>query len=189
MRTEKEKMLSGELYNPFDSELSKERYHAKQALHAYNKSGPADAKEQRRLIKELFGTVGKQYQIEQPFFCDYGYNIHIGAFFFSNYNCTILDVARVTIGDNVMFGPNVGLYTVNHPLNAVRRNTGLEYAKPVTIGNNVWVGGHSVILPGVTIGENSVIGAGSVVTKDIPANVVAVGNPCKVLRPITEEDV
>jgi len=189
MKTEKEKMLSGELYNPFDSVLSKDRYHTKQALHAYNKLGPAEAKEQKKMIKALFGTVGKHYQLEQPFFCDYGYNIHIGAFFFSNYNCTILDVATVTIGDHVLLGPNVGIYTVNHPLNSERRKSGLEHALPIVIGNNVWIGGHSVILPGVTIGDNSVIGAGSVVTKDIPTNVVAVGNPCKVLRYITEDDI
>ena len=126
--------------------------------------------------------------IEQPFRCDYGKNIEVGNNFFANYNCVILDVAKVTIGENVMFAPNVSIYTAGHPIHPESRNSGYEYGIPVTIGNNVWVGGNVVITPGVTIGNNVVIGAGSVVTKDIPDNVIAVGNPCRVIREITEED-
>ncbi len=140
------------------------------------------------MIKKLFGSTGSMFCIEQPFHCDYGFNIQIGENFFSNYHLTILDCAPVRIGNNVMFGPNVSIYTAGHPIYAEVRNTGLEFALPVTIGDNVWIGGNTVINPNVSIGDNTVIGSGSVVTKNIPANIVAAGNPCRILREITEED-
>ena len=136
------------------------------------------------LIKNILGKTTDHFHIEQPFYCDYGYNIEIGENFYTNHNVVILDCARVTFGDNVFIAPNCGFYTAGHPLDAERRNKGLEDAKPITVGSNVWIGGGCTILPGVTIGDNTVIGAGSVVTKDIPANVLAFGNPCKVVREI-----
>jgi len=184
MQTEKQKMLSGELYNAFDAALVAERSHAKEIIYEYNKLRPSQTEERKLVIKKLFGSVGAEFIIEQPFYCDYGCNIRIGENFFANFNCVILDEAPVRFGRNVMLGPNVSIYTAGHPLDIETRNAGVEYAYPVTIGNNVWVGGNVIILPGVSIGDNSVIGAGSVVTKNIPANVVAVGNPCKVLRGI-----
>lgn len=138
-------------------------------------------------VKALLGSSDGAF-INPPFYCDYGSHIHVGKNFFANYNCTIIDVAPVTIGDNCQLAPGVAIYTAGHPVHPATRNTGYEYGKPVTIGDNVWVGGNTVILPGVTIGSNTVIGAGSVVTHDIPGWVVAAGNPCKVIRPITEDD-
>lgn len=189
MKTEKEKMLAGELYNAFTAELVAERDKIKNLLHHYNRLLPTDTTAKRQLLREMLGHCGEQFIIEQPFYCDYGYNIFLGENFFANFNCVILDEAPVKFGSDVLLGPNVSIYTVNHALNPERRKAALEIAKPVTIGNNVWVGGNTVILPGVSIGDNAVIGAGSVVTKDIPANTIAVGNPCKVLRPITEDDI
>ena len=142
----------------------------------------------KEMIKNILGKTGEEICIEQPFRCDYGKNIEVGNNFFANYNCVILDVAKVTIGENVMFAPNVSIYTAGHPIHPESRNSGYEYGIPVTIGDNVWIGGNVVITPGVTIGNNVVIGAGSVVTKDIPDNVIAVGSPCRVLREITEND-
>ena len=136
----------------------------------------------------LCGRTGQHLHIEEPFHCDLGYNIEVGEWFYANYNCVILDVCRVTIGDNVMFAPNVAIYAAGHPVHPAARNSGYEYGQPVAIGNNVWLGGNTVVTPGVTIGDNVVVGAGSVVTRDIPANVVAAGNPCRVLRAITEAD-
>ena len=136
-----------------------------------------------KIVKELFGKSSNAF-VNPPFFCDYGKHIEVGKNFFANYNCTLIDVAKITIGDNCMFGPNVAIYTAGHPLHPVTRNSMYEYGKPVTIGDNVWLGGNTVICPGVTIGDNVVIGAGSVVTKDIPPNVIAYGNPCKVVRNI-----
>ncbi|MFL9484207.1 sugar O-acetyltransferase [Chitinophagaceae bacterium LWZ2-11] len=184
MKSEKDKMLAGELYNASDPELTAERMYAKAKIHQYNQLYPSFIVGRTCIIRELFGSVGDQFNVEQPFYCDYGYNIHVGENFYANYGCTILDVAPVHIGDNVMLAPNVNIYTAGHPINAKERNSGLEFGHPVTIGNNVWIGGNVTILPGVTIGDNAVIGAGSVVTKDIPANVVAVGNPCKVVKDI-----
>lgn len=184
MKTEKEKMLSGETYNPYVPDLTKDRARLKDQIYQYNQLKPSESEAKQELLKKVLGSTKESFTIEQPFYCDYGYNIHIGNNFFSNFNCVILDVALVTIGDDVLLGPNVSLFTVNHVLDPKGRKQGLEYAKPITIGNNVWIGGNVVILPGVTIGENSVIGAGSVVTKDIPANVIAVGNPCKVVKEI-----
>lgn len=188
MVTEKEKMIAGKAYYPGDAQLLADRAAAKQILYEYNRLSPSHAKQREAYIRELLAQTGDSFVIEQPFYCDYGYNIKIGENFFSNMNCVILDEALVTIGDNVLFAPNVSLYTAGHPLDVERRVAGIEYARPITIGNNVWVGGSVTILPGVSIGDNSVIGGGSVVTKDIPANVLAVGSPCKVLREINDAD-
>ena len=186
--TEKEKMIAGKPYFASDKELQKARLEAQRKCYSYNQIDPKNYKERKALIKNLFGHTESMFFVEQPFFCDYGYNIHIGNNFFSNYHLTILDCAPVHIGENVMFGPNVSLYTAGHPIHAEIRVTGVEYAFPITIGNNVWIGGNVVINPNVNIGNNTVIGSGSVVTKDIPSNVIAAGNPCKVIREITDED-
>lgn len=186
--SEKEKMISGKPYFANGKELFTERQNAKELVFEFNNSHPTELKFRVEIIKKLFGKTEKGFYIEPPFRCDYGYNILIGKNFYSNYNCTILDCAQVKIGDNVMFAPNVSIFTAGHPIHAEKRNTGVEYAFPVTIGDNVWIGGNVVINPGITIGKNSVIGSGSVVTKDIPDNVIAFGNPCQVIREITEED-
>ena len=143
---------------------------------------PEKSEKQKMLDGELYNAGGEEFQIESPFFCDYGFNITIGENFYANHNLVILDGAEVTFGDNVFIGPNVGIYTAGHPINVELRNNGIEYAKSIKIGNNVWIGGNVCILPGVTIGDNVTIGAGSVVTKDIPSNVTAFGNPCKVYK-------
>lgn len=183
-KTEKEKMLAGELYYAFDEELVKERERAKELLYELHHLSPAEQEKRTGLFRQLLGKTGQQFIIESPFHCDYGYNIRLGENFYANVGCTILDVAPVTIGDNVLLAPHVGIYTAGHPLDVELRVAGLEYGYPVTIGNNVWIGGNVVILPGVSIGDNTVIGAGSVVTKDIPDHVVAVGNPCRVIKDI-----
>lgn len=184
-KTEKEKMIAGELYIASDAQLVSERDYTKEQIFDYNNLRPSETGRRSELLKQLFGSVGKEFLIEQPFRCDYGYNIHIGENFYANMGCTILDEAPVTFGENVLLAPNVSIYTAGHPLDVETRNAQIEYAYPVTIGDNVWIGGDVVILPGVTIGNNSVIGSGSVVTKNIPANVVAVGNPCRVIKGIT----
>lgn len=189
MKTDKEKMLTGELYLAFCDELVQERDRTKEVLFEYNNLPPSATQRRTELLKQFFGSTGQQLLVEQPFRCDYGYNIHVGENFYSNMGCTILDEAKVTFGNNVLLAPNVSIYTAGHEVNVARRVAGWEYAYPVTIGNNVWIGGNVVILPGVTIGDNSIIGGGSVVTKSIPANVIAVGNPCKVLRAMTEEEL
>ncbi len=181
-------MLAGLPYLAFGEELFNERQFAKDLLFSYNNLHPSDVVERDALLGKLLGKVGKPFFIEPPFRCDYGYNIFLGDNFYANYNCTILDCAAVTVGDNVMFAPNVSLFTAGHPIHAEPRNSGYEYAFPITIGDNVWIGGNAVINPGITIGANTVIGAGSVVTKDIPANVVAAGNPCRVIREIYDAD-
>ena len=186
--TEKEKMISGQPYLANGKELFTERQNAKELVFEFNNSHPKELKFRSEIIKKLFGKTDKGFYIEPPFRCDYGYNISVGKNFYSNYNCTILDCAEVIIGDNVMFAPNVSILTAGHPIHPEMRNTGIEYAFPITIGNNVWIGGNVVVNSGVSIGNNTIIGSGSVVTKDIPDNVIAVGNPCKVLREITEED-
>lgn len=189
MSSEKDKMISGKLYNAFEEQLVDERKTAKDLVFECNSLPPSRFDERDKLLRKLLGKTGRSFFIEQPFRCDYGYNIELGENFFSNYNLIILDCAKVTIGNNVLIGPNVGIYTAGHPVHYSIRNEGLEYALPIAIGDNVWIGGNVVINPGVTIGANSVIGSGSVVTKDIPSNVVAVGNPCKVLREITDDDL
>lgn len=189
INSEKAKMLSGILYRPGNDEaLMREQFHAKTLCHAYNRLSPVEAEQRAAILGQLFGAVGDGCRIEPTLFCDYGYNIRIGNSFYSNHNLVILDPAEVIIGDNVMFGPNCGLYTAGHPLDVERRNAGLEYAFPIHIGDNVWLGGNVVVMPGVTIGENTVVGSGSVVTRDVPAGVVAVGNPCRVIRDITDAD-
>lgn len=183
--SEKDKMLAGEIYDAnYDKELIDERIKAKDLCYEYNNLKPSNIKEREKILKNILGKVKENYIIEQPFICDYGYNIEIGENFYSNHNLVILDANKVTFGNNVFIAPNCGLYTAGHPLDAETRNKGLEYAKPITVGNNVWIGGNVVVLPGVTIGNNVVIGAGSVVNKDIPANSLAVGNPCKVIKNI-----
>jgi acetyltransferase-like isoleucine patch superfamily enzyme len=187
--TEKEKLKNGLMYHGFDNELTEERKKAKDMLFDFNNLRPSMKEKCDAIIKELFGHIGDKFWIESPFYCDYGYNISIGNNFYVNHNCVILDCARVTIGDNVLIGPNTGIYTAGHAIDPEQRALGLEYAFPITIGNNVWIGGGCSILAGVTIGDNSVIAAGSVVNKDIPPNVVAAGNPCRVIRKITDEDI
>lgn len=188
MDIEKEKMLSGRPYKAFGETLFNERQKTKELIFEFNNLRPKEIEGRNEIIKKLFNKVGNRFYVEPPFRCDYGYNIEIGENFYSNYNLIILDCAKVSIGDNVLIAPNVSIYTAGHPIHFEPRNNEYEYALPIVIGNNVWVGGNVVINPGITIGENSVIGSGSVVTKDIPANVVAAGNPCKVLKLITDTD-
>lgn len=187
-KSEKEKMIAGEPYYANAQELAPLRLHAQRSCFRYNHIDPKNYKERKSVIKSLFGKTPTMFHIEQPFYCDYGFNIEIGDNFFSNYHLTILDAAAVKIGNDVMCGPNVAIYTAGHPVHHEIRNTALEYALPVTIGDNVWLGGNVVINPNVSIGANSVIGSGSVVTKDIPANVIAFGNPCRVIRSLTAAD-
>lgn len=187
--TEKEKARQGMLYDAnHDPQLIEERTRCKELCHEYNHIRPSDMAERTRLMRTLLGHTGEQFLIEQPFYCDYGYNIEIGENFYANVNCVVLDCARVCFGDNVFIAPNCGFYTAGHPLDAKRRNQGLEYAYPITIGNDVWIGAGVSVLPGVTIGDGAVIGAGSVVTKDIPPHVLAVGNPCRVVRKLDEQE-
>lgn len=182
MSSEKEKMLAGELYNALDPLLTWERERCRDLLRTLNDTRAADRSGREHALFELFGKIGANVWVEPPFFCDYGTNIHVGAGVFFNFNCVVLDPAKVTIGERTMFGPAVQIYTATHPLDHVERSSGLEYALPITIGADVWVGGSAVICPGVTIGDRSVIGAGSVVTRDVPADVFAAGNPCRVIR-------
>lgn len=187
--SEREKMLAGLLYDAnYNPELLEERNVAKDLCFEFNHTKPSDTATQTALIQKLIGKTGDNFTVVAPFWCDYGSNIEIGDNFFANHNCVILDGAKVTFGDNVFIAPDCGFYTAGHPLDAERRNQGLEYAKPITVGDNVWIGGGVKVMPGVTIGDNAVIGGGSVVTKDIPANVIAVGNPCRILREITPQD-
>lgn len=179
---EKRKMKTGKLYNPLAETLPTERMNAKKLCYKYNNLPPDEIIKRTKIITKLLRKTGQNYWIEQPFWCDYGYNIEIGENFYSNHNLVILDPAKVKFGDNVFIGPNCGFYTAEHPLDVTTRNLMLEYAKPIVVGNNVWFGGNVCVLSGVTIGDNVVIGAGSVVTKDIPSNTVAVGNPCRVIK-------
>ena len=181
-------MLAGLPYKAWLDGLSEERMENKKRIYRYNSLSPEQGEEQAALIKEIIGKCGENIWIETPFHCDYGWNIEVGENFFANYNLTILDVGKVVIGKNAQIAPNVSIYTAGHPVHPDSRNTGYEYGIGVTIGDNVWMGGNTVINPGGTIGNNVVIGAGSVVTKDLPDDVIAVGNPCRVLRKITEED-
>lgn len=181
--TEKEKMLAGEVYCAIDPQLLKELAEAREVIHDYNLLRPSENEKKLELLKGLLGHIGDdKIIINQPFRCDYGKQISIGKRFFANFNFTILDEAPVTIGDDCFVGPNVSIYTACHSTDPVERNTRQEWAKPVTIGNNVWIGGSVTILPGVSIGDNVSIGAGSVVINDIPSNTIAVGNPCKVIK-------
>lgn len=185
MKSEKEKMLAGELYSAADAELRREFVRAKMLTQRFNALAPDTPRERRaEVLRELLGTCGNAIYIEPPFRCDYGKNIFIGENFYANYDCIIIDVCRVKIGKNVLLGPRVGIYTATHPTDAQVRSRGLELGAPIEIGDDVWIGGNAVILPGVKIGARAVIGAGSVVTRDVPAGVVAAGNPCRVLRKI-----
>ncbi|MEK4063761.1 MULTISPECIES: sugar O-acetyltransferase [unclassified Paenibacillus] len=188
MATNKENMLAGKLYLAGGGDLARDHKKSRMLTRLFNNSTEEQLGYRVELLKELFCSTGESLYIEPPFRCDYGCNISIGNNFYANYDCIIIDVAPVTIGSNVLFGPRVGVYTAGHPIDAEVRNTMLEFGKPITIGNNVWVGANTVINPGVNIGNNVIIGSGAVVTKDIPDNVIAVGNPCKVLRTITDED-
>ncbi|SES63273.1 maltose O-acetyltransferase [Oceanobacillus limi] len=183
MKTEKEKMLAGEMYDPTDPILVKEREEIKQKIRKYNLTLDSD-EERVALLKEILGSTGNDVYMEPNIRFDYGYNTYVGETFFANYDCTILDVCEVRFGDNCMLGPSVQIYTATHPLHPTERNSGREFAKPITFGNNVWIGGGAIINPGVTVGDNVVIASGAVVTKDVADNVVVGGNPAKVLKEI-----
>jgi maltose O-acetyltransferase len=185
MASEKQKMLSGGLYDPTDPELVAGRRRARDLCQALNASPDSAEAERRRILTDLFAAGGDKVWMQPPFFCDYGSNIELGERVFFNFNCVVLDVCRVAIGSFTLFGPAVQLYTATHPMDAALRRK-QESGKPIEIGSDVWVGGGAIILPGVKIGSQSVVGAGSVVTKDIPAKVFAAGNPCRVIREITE---
>ena len=185
MKTERQKMLAGELYDPMDHELVATRERARDLCQTLNATREAEHDERRRIIKDLFGEGGDTVWMQPPFFCDYGSNIELGERVFFNFNCIVLDVCRVRIGSFSLFGPAVQIYTPMHPFNAELRRR-QEFGKPVEIGSDVWVGGGAIILPGVRIGSRAVIGAGSVVTRDVPDDVFAAGNPCRVIREITE---
>lgn len=180
--TEKQKMLAGELYRGYDPELVAERQNARRLTRLYNSTTEQETQRRVQILRELFGTVGSSIDIEPPFYCDYGYNIHAGDGFYMNFGCVILDCCPVHIGNNVLCAPSVQIYTATHPTDPEVRLSGQEFAAPVRIGNNVWIGGGAIICPGVTIGDHSTIAAGSVVVKDIPARVVAGGNPCRIIR-------
>src|SRR6516165_4262102 len=185
MSSERDKMLAGELYDPLDPELVRARGRARDLCQDLNATREVDQEARRRILKELFGRGGESVWMQPPFFCDYGSNILLGERVFFNFNGVVLDVCRVVVGDYTLFGPAVQVYTATHPLNAGLRRT-QEFGKPIEIGSDVWVGGGAVICPGVKVGSRSVIGAGSVVTRDIPDGVFAAGNPCRVIREITE---
>ena len=185
---QKERMLAGLPYKAWLDGLSEERMENKKRIYQYNLLAPDAVEEQEQLIKKSLGKTGRHVHIEAPFHCDYGYNIEVGENFFANYNLTVLDVGLVRIGNNAQIAPNVSIYTAGHPVHPESRNSGYEYGIAITIGDNVWIGGNAVIMPGVTIGDNVVIGAGSIVTKDLPSNVIAAGNPCRVIREITDAD-
>jgi maltose O-acetyltransferase len=182
IKSEKDKMLAGELYNALDKQLSDERLRTRLLIKQLNDAAEDEIERRTTILKELIPNAGPGLWLQPPFYCDYGSNIIMGEKVFFNFNCVVLDVTYVTIGSRTLFGPNVQIYTATHPINYKERASGLEYAKPISIGEDVWVGGSVVICPGVTIGDRSVIGAGSVVTKNIPSNVFAAGNPCKVIR-------
>ncbi|TKJ91434.1 maltose acetyltransferase [Paenibacillus sp. CFBP13512] len=188
MATDKEKMLAQKLYMAGVGELATDNKKSRMLTRLFNNTTEEQWKYRTELLQQLLESAGKNVFIEPPFRCDYGCHITIGNNFYANYDCIIIDVAKVKIGNNVFFGPRVGVYTAGHPIDPDVRNTLLEFGKEITIGNDVWIGANAVINPGVTIGNNVIIGSGSVVTKDIPDNVIAVGNPCKVLRAITAED-
>lgn len=185
---QKERMLANLPYKAWMDGLSEERMENKKKIYKYNNMDPEDVTGKDSLIKEILGKTGENINIEAPFHCDYGYNIEVGENFFANYNLVILDVGKVKIGDNAQIAPNVSIYTAGHPIHPDSRNSGYEYGIDITIGDSVWIGGNTCIMPGVTIGNNVVIGAGSVVTKNLPDNVIAVGNPCRIVREITEDD-
>lgn len=185
-RSQRERMLAGDLYVADDPQLAAESRRAAILMQQFNTSDPADPHARRAVLSELLGSFGEGSEIRPPLYCDYGYQIRVGARTFINYGAVLLDVATITIGEDVQIGPNVQLLTPTHPLDPDARRAKLEAARPITIGDNVWLGGGVIVLPGVTIGENTVVGAGAVVTRDLPANVVAVGNPARVIRRLQE---
>jgi maltose O-acetyltransferase len=186
MSSEREKMLRGELYNPLDPELVQARNRARELCQELNATR-AGQEERRRILRRLFGQGGDTVWMQPPFYCDYGTNIELGERVYFNFNCVVLDVARVIVGDYTLFGPAVQIYTATHPLDATLRRR-QEFAKPISLGSDVWIGGGAILCPGVQIGSRSVIGAGSVVTRDIPEGVVAAGNPCRVIRSLSDSD-
>jgi maltose O-acetyltransferase len=186
MPSERDKMLAGQLYDPFDPDLAADRERARDLCQALNATREAQHDERRRILRDLFGAGGDTVWMQPPFYCDYGSNIELGERVFFNFNCVLLDVCRIRIGSYSLFGPAVQIYTAMHPFNAVQRRS-QEFGKPVDIGSDVWVGGGAIILPGVRIGSRAVIGAGSVVTRDVPDDVFAAGNPCRVIREIGSE--
>ena len=187
--TETEKRHAGLLYYAYDEQIRKDYLESRSICFRYNQIPPEREAEREALLKSYLRKTGEHLTIEPPFFCDFGFNVEVGENFYANYNLTILSGALVRFGDHVFLGPNCGFYPPEHPHDPQTRNAGMEYAFPITVGNNVWMGGGVTVLSGVTIGDNTIIGAGSVVTKDIPANVIAAGNPCKVLRPLSEEEL
>ncbi|MFC4022410.1 maltose acetyltransferase domain-containing protein [Oceanobacillus longus] len=184
MKTEKEKMLNGEHYNAADSQLLEERKNARRLTRLYNQTLETEENKRNKLLKELFGSTGNNLYIEPTFRCDYGKNIYVGENFYANFDCVFLDVCDIRIGDNCFIAPGVHIYTATHPLNASERISGVEFGKPVTIGHNVWIGGRSIINPGVTIGNNVVIASGSVVIENVPDQVVVGGNPAQFIKEI-----
>jgi maltose O-acetyltransferase len=186
MRTEWDKMVAGQPYDPRDAALMVARARARELLREYNDSSESERRRREAILAELFGRVGEELWIEPPFYCDYGTNISVGRNVFFNFDCVVLDVAPVLIGDYVFVGPAAQIYTAAHYLDAERRRRDLEFARPIEIGSDVWIGGGAIILPGVRIGERSVVGAGSVVIGDLPSDVFAAGNPCRVLRSLEE---
>lgn len=184
MQTEREKMIQGLLYDPADSELTAMRLRARKLTRKFNEAEETDLATRAYILKELFGSTGKALHIEPDFRCDYGSHIHVGENFYANFNCVMLDVCEVNIGKNCFMAPGVHIYTATHPIDPSERVAGAEFGKPVTIGDNAWIGGGSIINPGVTIGDNVVVGSGSVVTKDVPDNVIVGGNPARIIRPI-----
>ncbi|HEY2420880.1 MAG TPA: sugar O-acetyltransferase [Neobacillus sp.] len=185
MKTEKEKMLSGDLYNPSDQELVIGRENARRLTRLFNQTLETEGNKRAKILKELFGTTGENIFIEPTFRCDYGSNIHVGDNFYANFDCVFLDVCEIRIGNNCFIAPGVHIYTATHPLNPVERISGTEFGKPVTIGDNVWIGGRAIVNPGVHIGNNVVIASGAVVTKNVPDHVVVGGNPARILKQIT----
>ncbi len=181
-KSEKEKMLCGELYSALDEELSIERKQARKLLSRFNQTDAEEESLRNEILQQLFGSIKDQIHVEPPFYCDYGSNIHVGRNVVINFNCVFLDVTKISIGSGTLIGPGVHLYTACHPKEWKTRARGLEYGKPITIGDNVWIGGGAIILPGVSIGDHSIIGAGSIVTHDVPADVMAAGNPCRIIR-------
>jgi len=188
MSTEKEKMLSGQLYLASDEVLSYERLFARKLLKQLNESDPEDVRLRNQIFKELLGDIGKEFWIEPPFYCDYGYNIKAGRQVYFNFDCVILDVSQVVIGDRCLFGPKVQIYTATHPINWKVRGSLLEYGSPITIGSDVWVGGGAILCPGISIGDRSIIAAGAVVTKNVPADVLVGGNPAKIIKQLENKD-
>ena len=184
IKSEKQKMLDGELYMAVDAELSRDREYARRMTRLFNQTTETEQETRQKLLKELLGSTGEHLSMEPNIHVDYGYNIHVGNHFYANFNCTILDVCEVRIGENCLLGPDVHIYTATHPLNPQERISGAEYGKPVAIGNNAWIGGRAIINPGVTIGDNVVVASGSVVTKDVPDNVVVGGNPARIMKEI-----